>query len=128
MDMAIRRRPDFIIAGAMKCGTTWLHDALNRLPEIQIPREEIHWIDARDPIVHPEFPRITNRGLSLIAREETSWFETHTQDTEPGGLLGYDSTTLFHSKIDMGQVAEALPDTKFGPCRFSNGYGDSSQA
>ncbi|MEM6878698.1 MAG: sulfotransferase domain-containing protein [Bacteroidota bacterium] len=38
--------PDFIGIGAQKAGTTWLFDALNRLPEFSLPPiKELHYFD-----------------------------------------------------------------------------------
>ena len=106
------RKPDFIIAGAMKSGTTWLHESLNAIPEVGIPRDEVHWIDASDPIVHPDFQRVDSHGLHLVKDYETSWHPEAARETESSPILGYDSTTLFHSRIDLDKVANQLPDTK----------------
>jgi len=113
MDMPTYRDPFFIIAGAMKSGTTWLHDALNELPEIQIPREEIHWIDAMDPTTHPDFQQYDRHGLRLATSEESNWFVSYAQGDPSKEMLGYDSTTLFHSKVNLARIAKMLPGTKF---------------
>jgi len=52
---ATLRIPDFIIAGAMKCGTTSLHFILNSHPHIFVPRHEINFFDLDDLIQHPDF-------------------------------------------------------------------------
>lgn len=49
------RFPDFIIVGAMKCGTTSLHKILSSHPEIFIPEREIHFFDIDDISQHPDF-------------------------------------------------------------------------
>lgn len=105
--------PDFVIAGAMKCGTTWLHDALNVVDGVFIPRDEVHWIDACDPLVHPDFQSVTRDGLRLRRSKDTSWFHEDHPDARDAELFGYDSTTLIHAQVDFGALAAALPSTRF---------------
>ena len=97
----------------MKCGTTWLHDALNTVDGVVIPREEVHWIDAHDPLSHPDFQMISNEGLKLRRGADTRWHTTSYLGHDERGLLGYDSTTLFHSHIDLREIARTLSQTKF---------------
>ena len=47
--------PDFIIVGAMKSGTTTLHDMLNTHPDVFIPKGELHFFDHDDIFQHPNF-------------------------------------------------------------------------
>ncbi|WP_445666638.1 sulfotransferase [Fodinibius sp. AD559] len=47
--------PDFIIAGAMKCGTTSLHYILSKHPQIFIPDEEINFFDLDEFDQHKDF-------------------------------------------------------------------------
>ncbi|WP_020530739.1 sulfotransferase family protein [Flexithrix dorotheae] len=47
--------PEFIIGGAMKCGTTTLHAMLAKHPKIFIPEEEIHFFDIDHHIQHADF-------------------------------------------------------------------------
>jgi len=43
------RKPDFLIIGAMKCGTTSLHDYLGKHPEIYTTNpKEIHFFDDKN--------------------------------------------------------------------------------
>ena len=109
LDDDMMNGPHFVIAGAMKSGTTWLHKALNSVSGVTIPKDEVHLYDCNDPIVHPEFQKITFRGLALRRAKETVWgdYICETRD-----LLGYDSTTLFHSKIDYKKLAKDEPSLK----------------
>lgn len=107
--MAPPRPPDFVIAGAMKCGTTWLHDVLSSVPGVQIPRDEVHLFDAHDPLTHPDFQSLSKAGLRLCSSQDTPW---HTDRSE-AELYGYDSSTLFHSHIDFGRLARDYPRTKY---------------
>lgn len=104
--------PDFIIAGAMKCGTTWLHDALNRVDGVFIPRDEVHWIDAHDPISHPDFHTVTAQGLKLRRGPETRWFVDTPKEAAEARFYGYDSTTLCHAQIDLAALAADMPETR----------------
>lgn len=107
-----RTIPDFIIAGAMKCGTTWLHDALNAVDGVYVPREEIHWIDAADPLSHPDFQTIERSGLRLRCPAQTIWFTNPYPQAKSAKLFGYDSTTLFHAHVDFDALAASLPQTR----------------
>ena len=40
------RLPNFIICGAMKSGTSTVHQILNQHPRISIPDKEIHFFDS----------------------------------------------------------------------------------
>lgn len=105
--------PDFVIAGAMKSGTTWLHDALNQIDGVFIPRDEVHWMDARDPLAHPDFHSVTREGLRLRRSEDTCWFGDEYPEADGATLFGYDSTTIIHSHVDFRRLAAALPKTRF---------------
>ena len=42
--MEQRRRPDFVIPGFARCGTTWLYEVLRRHPGIFLPeRKELNF-------------------------------------------------------------------------------------
>ena len=47
--------PDFIIGGAMKSGTTTLHNILNAHPRIFIPDGEVHFFDMDNVSQHSDF-------------------------------------------------------------------------
>jgi hypothetical protein len=47
--------PDFIIGGAMKSGTTSLHQILEQHPDVFIPERELHFFDIDNIIQHPDF-------------------------------------------------------------------------
>src|SRR5690606_23490424 len=104
----------FIIAGAMKCGTTWLHHALHALESIKIPEGEMHIADFLDPVSHPDF--FTTRKNTLVVRElsNTSWYHDalSIKQSYPDHIIGWDSTTLFHSHLDISAIAQQYPNTK----------------
>lgn len=42
--MSLKNKPDFIVAGFPKCGTTWLYDRLSELPDFEMPNgKELHF-------------------------------------------------------------------------------------
>lgn len=44
------RRPDFLIIGGMRCGTTSLHELLRLQPDLYLPpKKELHFFDKRNP-------------------------------------------------------------------------------
>ena len=47
--------PDFILGGAMKCGTTTLRCILNQHPDVFLPENEIHFFDIDNILQHPDF-------------------------------------------------------------------------
>ncbi len=49
------RLPDFIICGAMKCGTSTVHTLLGKHPETHIPDREINFFDIDDIFQHSDF-------------------------------------------------------------------------
>ncbi|GAB3376475.1 sulfotransferase [Spongiibacter taiwanensis] len=115
MDTVKKVSPDFIVAGAMKSGTTWLHRTLDRLENVKFPEQEIHILDCNDPFVHPDFVAADSKGLVFLDASNLSW----TSAVEKIGsaysakhLVGWDSTTLFHSKINFRNLAEAFPKLK----------------
>jgi hypothetical protein len=64
-------RPDFLIIGAQKSGTSWLAHNLARHPTIFLPDSEIHFFDKAD----------------LFAKGP-AWYESHFEDASPGHLVG----------------------------------------
>ena len=112
MGMLMNHNPFFIISGAMKSGTTWLHESLGQLPEIYIPREEVHLFDCKDPTVHPEFHKLNKSGLQL-ADERYLLKKEIFSPIGSSVKVGLDSSTLFHSKISFSKLAQRMPDTRF---------------
>jgi len=102
--------PDFIIAGAMKCGTTSLHTMLNQHPGIFIPDKELHFFDMDDISQHPDFnifknERWLNHNLSSNVERYWSWYSTNFSPAKTEQLLGEDSTTYFASNFAVQRIA-----------------------
>ncbi len=102
-----RRRvlPDLIVAGAQRCGTTSLTDALLRLPTVDRPRlgKGSHY-----------FSYNHTRGWSWFQGQFPTVQQAETVETEHGRpLFVYDACPyyLFHP-FALERMAEALPDVK----------------
>ncbi len=107
------RKPDFLILGAQKAGTTWLYDMLQQHPQIQMsPVKEIFYFsDAANYERGPE------------------WYAAHFAAAQPGRLTGeacvhylYDTVRRNRREPAAGYpplpelVARDLPDVKLIVC------------
>jgi len=109
--------PDFIIGGAPKCGTTSLEYVLNAHPRIQIPKGEVFFFDADDPLNHPDFHWGGGRhvGWPEFApppSAQACWYEGYFPARWEGGLIGEDSTTYLFSPLAAYRLARHLPMVK----------------
>jgi hypothetical protein len=111
------RLPDFIIGGAPKCATTSLHYILAEHEEIGIPRAELHFFDADDPITHPDF-FFTHRGHLVTFDCEApsgSFFAGYAEHFRPfldTPYVGEDSTTYIFSEVAPARIKKMLPGVK----------------
>lgn len=111
------RLPEFIMAGAMKCGTTTLHMVLDRHPGIFIPRSEIGFYDADDLRQHPDF-HISHAGhwyypkLDEERERYLQWYSSFFEEAEPGQMLGEDSTTYISSSRGAERMRAINPNAK----------------
>ena len=50
-------KPDFIVVGAQRAGTTWLHNCLSEHPQVSLPEEkELHFFDNEShDWIHPPY-------------------------------------------------------------------------
>ena len=95
------RLPDFVILGAMKCGTTSLHDYLNHHPDIAMsqPKELNFFVE------HQRW----GRGLR--------WYKSNF--TEPGKVMGESSPNYTRYPLFSGvaqRMHAAMPDVKLIYC------------
>ncbi|MEL6259124.1 MAG: sulfotransferase, partial [Pseudomonadota bacterium] len=109
--------PDFIIGGSPKCGTTTLHDILTKHPDIGIPRDEVMFFDADDPMVHGEYFRGEGEDFSwfdpsLDNQERQNWYAKRFEPFEGKSLIGEDSTSYLSSESAPIRVAQQLPNVK----------------
>lgn len=112
-----RRLPDFVIAGAMKCGTSSLHKILATHPDIFIPNKEIHFLDLDDIKQHPDF-FINNKGQWYYPRFEQNWnnyidkYMSYFENAKPHQIIGEDSTTYMASDKTAARLANINPEVK----------------
>ena len=77
------KKPDFLIIGGQKCGTTWLWNLLKQHPETDLPKtKEIHY-----------FGGIENY------RKGREWYFDYFRDIDPAKLTGEASTTYLFDRI-----------------------------
>lgn len=104
------RIPDFIICGAMKCGTTSLHHLLGHHPRVFIPDREVHFFDIDDALEHPDFawfdggrwiaPRLENDP-----RRYWEWYARFFEGAGADQLVGEDSTVYIASERAAERIA-----------------------
>lgn len=95
------RLPDFIIGGAMKSGTTSLHQILNKHPKIRMAHGEIGFFDIDNIIEHPDFSSYQNgswvfQNISQNPEKVWDWY-LNQFDSNNQTINGEDSTTYLAS-------------------------------
>lgn len=90
-----RNKPDFLIIGAQKCGTTWLWQVLKQHPGTDLRNDkEIQFFSS-----------------SKTYRKGKDWYYRHFQDTDPTKVNGEASTNYFYDRvlIDNITIDDTLP-------------------
>mgnify|MGYP005987616127 CR=1 FL=1 len=108
-------RDKVIIAGGMKCGTTWLHNCLNKSESISISNGEYNFFDGDDLLCHPDYQQITRVGLKRFRSDFDSEshrvsFSSPLQDEK---YVGFDCTTIIHAQMDFKKLDHILPNAKY---------------
>lgn len=93
------RRPDFIIVGAMKAGTTTLAHYLRQHSQIYIPERELHFFDARG-----RFSDRWKRGVK--------WYERQFEDADPSDLCGEKTPTYSYLPSVPKRIHQVAPDVR----------------
>jgi hypothetical protein len=111
------RLPDFIIAGAMKSGTTSLHHLLNQHERVFIPGGEIHFFDIDDIGQHPDFFVHRQGNWTFFDYERQldrylGWYRAFFRPAGSSQSIGEDSTTYLASEKAPARIAALLPDVK----------------
>jgi hypothetical protein len=111
------RLPDFIIGGAMKCGTSTLHQMLGELPDVFIPDAEIYFFSIDDIEQHPEFflaadGTWVDRDFDARHAEYLAWYASFFAAAPPHAKLGEDSTSYLHSARCASRIRATLPDVR----------------
>jgi hypothetical protein len=116
-DMSTARVPDFIIAGAMKCGTTSMHSILNSHPNVFIPKREINFFDLDDLIQHPDFFFFSSEhwyypSFTKKTAEYWRWYSRFFTDARDDQLIGEDSTCYLASEVAPERIAQVGKEIK----------------
>jgi len=103
------RLPDFIICGAMKAGTSSLHDMLNKHPDVFIPKDEVHFFDIDNLLEHPDFSFFENNRWvyqDINANQELfwNWYNEKFRYTDKN-IIGEDSTNYLNSRNAPKRIA-----------------------
>ncbi|MDH2413286.1 sulfotransferase [Nocardioides sp. CER19] len=105
-------RPDFLIAGAPKAGTTALHAALAQHPEVFVstPKEAKYWLCDESPPPHYNGPGDRHSQQEWIwRRDDYDALWTGARDDQVRG----ESTPFYlWSRGAHRRIGEALPDVK----------------
>jgi|GEM_PF-702224 len=96
------RLPDFIICGAMKCGTSTVHALLNKHPHIFIPAREINFFDIDDLFQHGDYYFQENShwqwpNIAEAPQDYWKWYSNFFKDAPENCLTGEDSTCYLPS-------------------------------
>jgi hypothetical protein len=109
-----KRFPDFIIGGAMKCGTSSIHTILSSRKDVFIPGGEVHFFTMGDPIQSTETVKFDpdRTRFDLDSKEKVEWYESFFEDASEEQLIGEDSTTYLPSQVAPERIQKMLPEVK----------------
>lgn len=116
------RLPDFIIAGAMKCGTTSLHDILNAHPQVFIPLRELHFysMDAISNLAYYSYKKPDEQwfwpDLNKDPDRYWKWYSQNFAEAPASSLIGEDTTTYIQSPQAAARIAQQQKETKLIFC------------
>src|SRR5690606_1986293 len=115
--MTPHRLPDFLIVGAMKCGTTSLHRILDQHPGVFLPLGELFFFDVDDVQQHPDAFVYTPGGWTFFDYEAEferylAWYAAHFAAAAPGQLVGEDTTTYLASPRAPERIRALLPEAR----------------
>jgi len=103
--------PDFIICGAMKCGTTTLHAILNRHPDVFVPQKEVNFFDMDDIFQHPDFnlyhkKKWKEQDFEGDPAKYWQWYASQFVGVKKGQCIGEDSTTYIASENAIKRISQ----------------------
>lgn len=106
--------PDFIIGGAMKSGTSTLHQILARHPKVFIPQKELGFFDIDNPLEHSDYnyyDKSQDRWITQTMVSEKHWPWYENMFIKGRDLMkGEDSTTYLASEVAAERIG--LQDKK----------------
>lgn len=110
-------KPDFIIAGAMKSGTTSLHYILQHHSQIFIPNGEVQLFSVDDIEQNPVFFRWldshwTYQNFDTLFEKYVAWHQSLYEEAQSYQVLGEDAPSYLASKKAIDRIGAHLPDVK----------------
>jgi len=94
---------NFLVIGAEKCGTTWVHQALRAHPEIYLPAtKEIHFFNRLD----------SNLREVDGFRRGLDWYERFFRDWKGETRVGEVTPLYICDDLAPWRIAETLPDVR----------------
>lgn len=111
------RLPDFILAGAMKCGTTSFRNILSHHPGIFVPDREIFYFALDDIQQHPHFFGTEGgewhyHDVEGLRDVYLAWYASFFSDARADQLVGENSTSYIASTKAPERIARLLPDVR----------------
>lgn len=115
--MDVKTLPDFIIAGATKCGTWSMHRILAAHPQIFIPQNEVFFFSLDDFDIHRHvFQSFDDRweypDLEESWDEYFTWYQSLYADAPDDLVYGEDSPTYIASERALERIRRTLPDVR----------------
>ena len=90
-------KPDFVVAGGMRCATGWIRQCLKEHPDIYMSRKEPHFYD-----------RNYEKGID--------WYQSFFEDYLGEQVIGEKTATYLHYPNAPENIIETNPDMKVIVC------------
>jgi hypothetical protein len=101
-------KPNFLIIGAEKSGTTWLYDRLRRHPDVFMPEvKEIHYFNQLDSNHQPR---------RNYERHGFEWYEDHFRAREGEAAVGEVTPMYLCDKQASKRIRTHLPNVRLVAC------------
>ncbi|MEM6652498.1 MAG: sulfotransferase domain-containing protein [Pseudomonadota bacterium] len=102
--------PDFIICGAMKCGTSTVHSILATHPDVFMPDGELNFFDIDDIFQHSDFvfqgkTRWVSPQIEVDPKHYWAWYQQKFDAAPTGSLIGEDSTCYLPSQRAAARIS-----------------------
>lgn len=109
--------PDFIIAGAMKAGTSTMDALLSDDPRVFIPKAEMSFFDCDDYFEHVDFfsdaaGHWLARDFDRYLTDALEWYRGFYVEAPADSLRGEQATTYLASPQAPGRIARFLPQVR----------------
>lgn len=110
-------KPDFLMVGAMKSGTTSLYTELKNHPDVYMPELEVGFFDIDDIRQHPDFFKMCRGDWHYHSyqhqhEELVRWYRSLFDDASEGAVRGERSTTYMASSVAPRRIKDAVPDAR----------------